>query len=152
MLAQAHQKVMQHNLSARVILVQGYTENLTTTPLHDAATSILVMHFLPDDGSKLLFLQSISERLKPSASFVLVDVHGEKDTLELNEMIDILAVCRQEIGMPLEKHLETMDAFHQGVYPVSESRTLNLLQQSGFSKILRFYTGLWAGGWIATKV
>jgi len=55
------------------------------------------------------------------------------------------------MGMPLEKHLETMAAFHQGVYPVSESRTLNLLQQAGFSKILRFYTGLWVGGWIATS-
>jgi len=55
------------------------------------------------------------------------------------------------MGMPLEKHLETMAAFHQGVYPVSESRTLNLLQQAGFSKILRFYTGLWVGGWIATR-
>ena len=152
MLAQARQKVAQYNLRDRVILVQGYTENLTTTSLYDAATSILVMHFLPDDGSKLRFLRSISERLKPSASFVLVDVHGEKDTLELNEMIDILAVCREEMGMPLEKHLQTMAAFHQGVYPVSESRTLNLLQQAGFSKILRFYTGLWVGGWIATKV
>jgi len=61
-------------------------------------------------------------------------------------MIDILAVCRQEMGMPLEKHLETMDAFHQGVYPVSESRTLNLLQQAGFSKIVRLYGAL--GRWV----
>ena len=67
MLAIAQQKIAQHGLSERVKLFQGYTHSLHATPVYDAATCILVMHFVPDDGSKLALLQSIAQRLKSSA-------------------------------------------------------------------------------------
>lgn len=54
MLAIAKDKIQRYNLSQRVQLFHGFTQGLPSTPLYDAATCILVMHFLPDDGSKLL--------------------------------------------------------------------------------------------------
>lgn len=62
---------------------------MPTTPLYDAATCILAMHFVPDDGSKLALLQSIAQRLKSSTVFILVDVFSEKGTREFERMTSI---------------------------------------------------------------
>jgi len=100
---------------------------------------------VPDDGAANLGSARASLNVSQSIQTFCLGRYswGERYT-ELNEMIDILAVCRQEMGMPLEKHLETMDASHHILFLSQE--TLNLLQQAE-SKILRFYnTGL--GRWV----
>lgn len=151
MLAIAQQKIQQHDLSERVKLFQGYTHDLPDTPLSDAATCILVSHFVPDDGSKLALLQSIAQRLKSSAAFILVDVFGEKNTPEFERMASIVQLYWEEMGMPPEKRLELLETVNKGVNPIPEPRVLELLEQAGFGNVMRFYTGLWVGGWIATK-
>ena len=60
-----------------VDLHTGYISTLPETKLVDAATLMLVMHFLPDDGSKLQLLK-IARHLKPGAELVLADLYGDK--------------------------------------------------------------------------
>jgi tRNA (cmo5U34)-methyltransferase len=151
MLAIAQQKIEQHGLSDRVKLFQGYTHDLPTTPLYDGATCILVMHFLPDDGSKLAFLQSIFQRLKSSAALILVDLFGKKGTEAFEQLAYVWKLYSQEMGMTSQMIEMREKATQEGVYPIPELRVLELLQQVGFGNIIRFYTGLCFGGWIATK-
>lgn len=151
MLALAQQKIEQQGLSERVELFQGYTHDLPATFLHDAATCILVMHFIPDDGSKLALLQSISQRLKSSATFILVDMFGEKGTENYEQLACVWKLYGQEMGMSSEMIENREKARQEGIYPIPEPRVLELLQQAGFGNIMRFYTGLCFGGWIATK-
>lgn len=150
MQAIAKDKISHHQLSQRVKLIQGYTQDLPTDILYNAATSILVMHFIPPAG-KLEFLQSIAQRLHPSAPFVLVDVFGEKTSQELKQLMPILQAYWDEMGVPRQKQQEFSARFDQGAYPVAETSILNLLEQAGFEKTMRFYTGLWVGGWLAFK-
>lgn len=151
MLQMAQQKIEQEGLSNQVKLFQGYTHELPVNPLYDGATCILVMHFLPDDGSKLALLQSISQRLKSSAAFILVDWFGEKGSENYEQLAYICNLYRQEMGMSWETIEMLEKAIQKGVHPIPEPRVLELLQQTGFGNIMRFYTGLCLGGWIATK-
>lgn len=150
MLAIAQQKIEQHGYM-QVKLFQGYTHDLPATPLYDAATCILVMHFVPDDGSKLALLQSIAQRLQSSACFILVDVFGEKGSRELEQMVSVLKVFWSEMGMQSESMAQVLETFNKGVYPITEARVLELLKEASFENIMRFYTGLWVGGWVASK-
>jgi tRNA (cmo5U34)-methyltransferase len=150
MQAIAKEKMSHHQLSQRVKLIQGYTQDLPTDILYNAATSILVMHFIPPSG-KLEFLQSIAQRLHSSAPFVLVDVFGEKQGKELKQLMPILQAYWNVMGLPRQKQQEFLVRFDQGVYPLAETSILNLLEQAGFEKTIRFYTGLWVGGWLAFK-
>lgn len=153
MLAIAQQKIQQYGLSEQVKLFQGYTHDLPDTVLYDAVTCILVMHFLPDDGSKLALLQSIAQHLKSSAVFILVDMFGEINTPEFERMVSIVQAYWEEMNMPPEKRLELLETVNKakGIYPIPESRVFELLKQAGFGSVMRFYTGLWVGGWVATK-
>jgi tRNA (cmo5U34)-methyltransferase len=152
MLSIAEDKIKNSGLSERVQLFKGYTQDLPADSIYDAATAILVMHFIPDDGSKLAFLQSIAQRLKPSATFILVDVFGKKGSPELERTTSILQCLWEDTGIPLEKRVELIENFDKRVYPITEARLWELLQQVDFCNILKFYTGLWVGGWMATKI
>lgn len=147
MLEIARAKIEQHNLSERITLQQTYTHELPLAPLYDAATSILVMHFIPDDG-KLAFLQSIAQRLKQKAPFILVDIFGEKGTPQFERITTYIQSYWQEMGRPEENIQEMITIINKGVYTISEAHVFKLLQQAGFTNITRFYTGLWVGGWV----
>lgn len=151
MLTIAQQKIEQQKLSNTVKLFQGYTHEIPETTLYDAATCILVMHFLPDDGSKLALLKSISQRLKSSATLILVDLFGEKGTETFEQLVQVWKLYSEEMGMSLQMIEKREKARQEGVYPIPEPRVLELLQQADFGKIMRFYTGLLFGGWVATK-
>lgn len=151
MLTVAKNKIEQYGLFQQVKLFQGYTKDLPETSIYDAATSILVMHFIPDNGEKLAFLKSIASRMKSSSTFILVDVFGEKATDDFKQMISLMKEFWTEMGITEAKKVEILETMDQGVYPISEKRILELLEQAGFSNVIRFYTGLWVGGWMATK-
>ena len=56
----------------RMSLIEGKVEDVPNGPF-DAATCMLVMGLIPDDGSKLMTLKGVHQRLKPGAPFILVD-------------------------------------------------------------------------------
>ena len=151
MLGLAQQKIDKNDLTEQIKLFQGYTHELPETPLYDAATCILVMHFLPDDGSKLALLQSISQRLKSSATLILVDLFGEKGTANFEQFTQVWKLYSEEMGMSAQMIEKREKARQEGIYPIPEPRVLELLEQADFGKIIKFYTGLLFGGWIATK-
>ncbi|BAY86696.1 hypothetical protein NIES267_62070 [Calothrix parasitica NIES-267] len=109
------------------------------------------MHFIPDNGSKLAFLESILSRMKSSGVLILVDVFGEKYTDDFQEMIALVKEFWKDNKISETKKLEILETMENGVYPISEVRVLDLLKEVGFGKVIRFYTGLWVGGWMCMK-
>lgn len=152
MLTIARDKIQKFNLSTRVEIVKGYCQDLPDTFLYDGATSILVMHFIADDGGKLEFLQSIAKRLKSSAPLVLVDIFGNQNSPEFQFMAASIQKYWKKMNMPTNIVEEGLKKVQSSIYSVSEARTIELLETTGFKDIYRFYTGLWAGGWIAKKI
>jgi tRNA (cmo5U34)-methyltransferase len=152
MLAIAKDKVKKFDLSTRVKIVKGYCQDLPDTFVYDGATSILVMHFIADDGGKLEFLQNIAKRLKSSAPLVIVDIFGNQNSPEFQFMAASIQKYWGKMGMPTDIIEEGLKKVQSSIYSISEARTIELLEKAGFKEIYRFYTGLWAGGWIAKKI
>lgn len=148
MLAVARAKIAQYNLQERVKLFQGLVADLPDTPAFDAATCILVMHFLPDDGTKLALLSSIAARLKPGAEFILVDIFGGRDFVR--ELGPVWRLHGEQMGLPTET-VQRLEKAQNEFHSISETRTLELLEQVGFEKARRFYTALVYCGWVATR-
>ena len=77
MVKSSKNKIMQLGLENRIKAVEGRVNNLKENNF-DAATSILVMQFLKDNGDKEEYLQNISEKLKKGAKLVVIDLEGQK--------------------------------------------------------------------------
>jgi tRNA (cmo5U34)-methyltransferase len=148
MLAVAQSKVESLGLGDRVTLHQGVVQDLPQVPFN-AATSLLVMHFLPDDGTKLDYLKAIAARLQSGSPFMLVDMQGDKQSEEFERLVDGWQTRAKMAGMATERLAETRDKIYQHLPCIPESRTLELLKQAGFRGMTRFYTGFTFAGWLA---
>lgn len=152
MLSLARKRIAEQNLTNPIRLFNGYTHELPEEERFDAATCILVMHFLPDDGSKLDLLKSIGQRLEPGAPLVLIDGYGEPGAPEFERILSAWKAFPPLLGVDPSI---VGDAFDQNILKrlqfVPEERITDLLQEAGFDRPARFLTSFLYGGWIAIK-
>ena len=139
-------------LSDRVNLHRGYIDTLPPTEPIEAATLLLVMHFLPDDGSKLQLLQNIARRLRKGAPLVLADLYGDRTLPYFAKFIKawrFFYLSQLDAESRVKAEAQFSRSIANSVYFVTEARIVELLQSAGFSQIAKFYNAFLFGGWIA---
>jgi len=131
-----------------VKLIHGTLEQ-TITNEFGAATSILVMHFLPDDGKKYDYLKSLSNKLIQKAPLAIVDIYGNRKQLQLNleYLIKKLPdyISDQEVNERIQKIIDEIQY-------IPEDRLNELLLETGFRPPLKFFNDTIYGGWITRKI
>jgi len=128
----------------RAKLIPGYVNDVPLK-LYDGATSIFVMHFVADDGSKKRYLESIRQRLPAGAPYLHVDVsYDSREAFE--RMASVYALNAQMGG--IEPGAAASLAERITKMPIlSSEATLELFAQNGFELVTRFFQGLWYTGW-----
>lgn len=151
MLKIAKHKAVQLGLESRVRLIQGTIDDLPTTDSKfDAASCILVLHFIDDIQEKLKLLGNIKNHLKPGAPFVLVSAYGDRDSAELQDRINVWKSFFLDAGYEKSK-MDERGKVIMNISFIPENLIERLLAESGFTNITRFYsTGLFAG-WLCNK-
>jgi len=150
MLSIARKKVDAASLENKISLVLGLIDDVTENNF-DAATSILVMQFLPDDGTKLNFLNGISEKLKPGALIVLVDLEGEMGSNEFNTLNAAWKNQQLFIRNESDRVRKEFIIREKEVHFIPQERIESLLEEVGFFKIHKFFKAYLFGGYVAIK-
>ncbi|MCP4131480.1 MAG: class I SAM-dependent methyltransferase [bacterium] len=152
MLALAKQKVLANNLEEKITLIHGLI-NAVDEREFNAATSLLVMHFLPDDGTKQEYLNEISARLKPGATLILVDLEGDRESDEY-KTFDSAWKAQQLAARDDDEELvmEEFEIRAREVQFVPQHRIESLLNEAGFTNVHKFFKAYLFGGYVATKI
>lgn len=151
MLAIAEKRLTEQGSRAHVTLKTGYVSDLDSAMRFDAATLLLVMHFLPDDGTKAALLQSIADRLKPGAPFLLADLSEDKNASDLMDRFAVWGRYEVLRGLSPETAAEHVQRASQRIQYVPEARIAELLTEAGFTAPDLFYKGLLFSGWVAYR-
>lgn len=148
MLKAAKERMLLMGASERVDWHHGYIFDAPMGP-YDAATCLLTLHFVPDDGAKERTLAEVRRRLKPGAPFVLVDLcidlASPESAISLNRYRDFAL----ESGADPEQVNATCGRLTNVLKMVSPARNQELLTTSGFVNVELFYAGLSWRGWHA---
>ena len=150
MLSIARKKVTEASLDNKISLVLGLIDDVEEKDF-DAATSILVMHFLPDDGTKLSFLKGISDKLERGALFVLVDLEGEIGSDEYNTLNAAWKNQQLFVRGKSDRVEEDFLTREKEVHFISQKRIESLLKEAGFTKIHKFFKAYLFAGYVAIK-
>jgi tRNA (cmo5U34)-methyltransferase len=151
MLKEAEKRLRGVGMAKRAHLHCGTVSDLPGEDKFDAATCLLVMHFLPDDGAKAALLASIAKRLKPGAPFLLADLHGASDTPRHGRLMK--AWKRWQLAHDVDP-VEVEKGFKhvaRDIHFVSETRLFELFHQAGFTGIEHFHQAFLFGGWLAFR-
>jgi tRNA (cmo5U34)-methyltransferase len=147
----AQKNVEIQKLSDRCTVTQGYVDDVPEEVLFDAATLILVMHFVPDDGGKEALLHSIAKRLKPGAPLILADLHADVTGARFKQFLEIWRDWQLHKGMPAHIVERGFEHVVRDIQFISEERILELLHAAGFKTVEPFYGAFLFGGWIAWR-
>lgn len=145
MIKQAYEKLQTYD---NVTLIEGLTTDLETEEKYGAATLLLVLHFLEDDGNKLNLLKDIAKRLISGATFVMLDITGDKNQIKQN--LKVLRLFLPD-GLDEEQVNNRLNRIENELYAVSEERISALCTAAGFEPPLRFFQSSIYMGWLTKK-
>lgn len=132
--------------AGRARLLRGTVDDLPHGDRFDAATSVMVMHFLPDDGAKAAYLAEIRARLVDGATFFHTEVSFDIDG-GVERLIPVIRRYTKRAGLPdFASQFTNSDT---GVFPVSDARRVELFSAAGFRIVAPVFRGLWYAGWWA---
>ena len=147
MLELARRRMAEAGLASGVSLQLGYASDIVARPRFDAATLINVLHFVPDDGGKAALLNDIAARLRPGATFVLFDLHGDPGSEEHERYMPAWGRYWKIRGMTDDEMRAFDERVRDGIHFVSAERVLELARDAGFTDPQRFFKGMLYGGW-----
>ncbi|MBX2923210.1 MAG: class I SAM-dependent methyltransferase [Chitinophagaceae bacterium] len=145
MIKQAREKLQTYN---SITLMEGVVADLDPGKKYGAATLLLVLHFLSDNGDKLSLLKDIAARLVPGATFVLLDITGDKNQIRQN--LKILKLLLPD-DLDEEQISNRLNRIENELFPVSEQRLSELCTEAGFEAPLRFFQSSIYMGWLTKK-
>ncbi|MGE7941103.1 class I SAM-dependent methyltransferase [Lysinibacillus xylanilyticus] len=147
-IAEERLKPLPNNMS----LHQGtILDSLLPSIKFDAASCILVLHFIDDYQEKLATLKEIANNLKPGAPFVLVSKYGQLGSLETELQFDLWRAYWLQHTKLSPSEVAEMEKSIRSLSFMREEDILSLLQQAGFTKPSRFFATTLFGGWICYK-
>jgi len=145
MVAQARKKLTGHT---NVRLINGYVADLPAEAYYRAATLLLVLHFIPDDGAKLALLRDLATRMLPGAPLVLFDIFG--NSAELASNLETLQAMMPPTADPVMV-AGRLRKLPERIQHISEQRLTSLLLEAGFRLPQRFFQAAIYGGWITRR-
>ncbi|WP_430448835.1 methyltransferase domain-containing protein [Rhodophyticola sp.] len=134
--------------SPDVSFIVGTVDDLPDDEKFDIVTSLLVMHHLPDDGSKLDYLRGLRQRLAPGGQLIHADVCFDENedfdrlTPALRAHADILGVSADAVRLELEAIPK--------LPVVSGARTGVLFSEAGLTEPQEVFRTLWYRCWVST--
>jgi len=147
-IAEERLKPLPNNMS----LHQGtILDPLLPSVKFDAASCILVLHFIDDYQEKLATLKEIANNLKPGAPFVLVSKYGQLGSLETELQFDLWRAYWLQHTKLSPSEVAEMEKSIRSLSFMREEDILSLLRQAGFTEPSRFFATTLFGGWICYK-
>ncbi|MGZ9770508.1 class I SAM-dependent methyltransferase [Bacillus toyonensis] len=151
MLQLAKKRIENESIQNQIHFVHGTVHSLLTNPLFDAATCMLVLHFIPTLKEKQELLNEISSRLKPGAPFFLSSINSIPHTSMFSAQLNAWRNHMMQNQIPLKDWDRFENSFETEIFPISETNLLTIMEECGFTQITRFFTSFLIDGYVAFK-
>ncbi|KEQ27437.1 class I SAM-dependent methyltransferase [Paenibacillus tyrfis] len=153
MLEIAKARVERAGLSHRVSFVQGSVQQLPERHAfpYDAATCMLVLHFVSGLSQKKELLCQIAGRLKPGSPFFLASINAEPGTAAFGMQMQAWKSHMLDNGIAMEEWERFTASIGRESDPVASSSVLELLKEAGFIQPIRYFGSYFVEAWCAVK-
>lgn len=146
----AAERAQSLGVADRVQVTVATAADLPSEARYEAATCILVGHFLSKDAQRSL-LRDIAARLVPGAPLVLVQLFRPTQNSASAELLECWRQHLLALGEDPAEVQARFKAREREITLLSEPEIAELLDKADFSTPLRFHQALLFGGWFATR-
>src|SRR5450830_301068 len=89
MLAVLRRKAEEHGIASRCTFHEGYLDSLPQNETFDAATSLLVSHFILEPQERAGFFRAIHQRLRPDGYLISSDLTSDVDSPQYGALLNL---------------------------------------------------------------
>ena len=154
MIELAQQQITKAGLEGRTELITGTIDDLVGDVKFDAATLMLVLHFIPDQpgpSGKAHLLDTLARRLKPGAPLLLSAAVADRSNASFEADLDLWRQIMRLAGMDAADEEKGFQKIVSQMPLIGENRLNQLLDQTGFQSLELFYKAHLIHGWMAIK-
>ncbi len=152
MLGICRQRAEEAGIASRCTFHEGYLDSLPVSRPFDAATSILVSHFIVQPEERRDFYRQIATRLRPEGYVVSADLVSDPSSAASPSLLDVSMRMQRYADVPAEQ-VEKMRASYGREFAVqSPQEVASIIASSGFSTPVLFLQTLLIHAWYAKRM
>jgi tRNA (cmo5U34)-methyltransferase len=151
MLNLCRQKAVEAGIDHRCTFYCGYIDSLPVTKPFDAATSILVSHFLTDKTERIHFFSEIAARLRSGGILVNADLSSDTSTPSYTTLMAQWLQLLKWADWPANDVDKMPEVYKQHVAMLPPNEVESLLEQAGFNAPVLFSQSLFIHSWFSHK-
>jgi len=131
---------------------EGYLDSLPAADPFDAATCLLVSHFLLENEARASFFRQIAARLQPGGYLVSADLASDMTSPAYRSLLEMWKRMFLHCGVPPEK-VEQSGAEHgRDVAVLPPSDIAAIISSGGFNAPTLFFQTLLIHAWYARRM
>ena len=138
-------------ITSRCTFHEGYLDSLLASEPFDAATSLLVSHFITSSEAQRDFFRQIAARLRPEGYLVNAALVSDPSPAASPSLLDVWMRMQRHADVPAEQ-LEKMRASYGREFAAqSPQEVASIIASSGFSTPVLFLQTLLIHAWYAKR-
>tara|TARA_R110002072_G_scaffold48801_2_gene133380 strand:+ start:215 stop:913 length:699 start_codon:yes stop_codon:yes gene_type:complete len=145
------EKAQTAGILSRCDIHEGYLDTYRETPLHDAAMSLLVSHFLQTDSARGAFFAQIAARLKPGGLLVNADLAANLTNPANQRVFAAWKQMMTESGASAESLENYRAGFGRDFAVQTPSAVETLMKENGFAPPSLLLQTLLIRTWLTSK-
>jgi len=151
MLDICRRKAEEKGIVSRCTFHEGYLDSLPSSEPFDAATCILVSHFLVQDEARRNFFRQIAERLRPSGVLVSSDLAFEMSSSAYHRLLEVWLRMLEYSEAPAEAIKKAIASYGRDVALLPPLQVKSIIASSGFDEPVLFFQTLFVHAWYSKR-
>jgi tRNA (cmo5U34)-methyltransferase len=151
MLDICRQKAEEYGIASRCTFHEGYLDSLPVSDAFDAATCLLVSHFIMQQDERSNFFRQIATRLRPEGYLVSSDLVSDMSTPEYQSLLEVWLRMLKYSEMPVEEVEKFRVSYGRDVALLSPQTVEAIITKSGFESPVLFFQTLLIHAWYTKR-
>lgn len=151
MLNVCRQKVEESGIAARCTFHEGYLDSLPTLKEFDAATCLVVSHFIMDKEERRNFFNQIALRLRPQGYLISSDIVSDMSTSAYQSLLDVWLRMMKSAELPEENIEKMRAAYGRDVAVLPPQEVASIIASAGFEPPVLFFQNLLIHAWYSRR-
>lgn len=145
MLEVCRERVEAAGMASRCRLHQGTLDSLPGTEPFDAATCVLVSHYLGERERRIDLFRTIASRVRAGGSLVNADLAADPSATGYEDMLEIWHRSMERAGMPSRR-----ESLGRGGTLLAPSELESILVEAGWISPIPVFQWLLIRAWVST--
>jgi tRNA (cmo5U34)-methyltransferase len=141
----------ERGIASRCTFHAGYLDSLPESDSFDAATALLVSHFIMQPEERRNFFHQIALRLHPQGYLISCDIAYDLSSPTYPSILEVWLGMMKSAGIPDDELDKMRDAYGRVVAVLSPSEVASIIAAGGFDVPVLFFQNLLMHSWYARR-